>query len=213
MILESSIVIFQTLEPLPPQWPQQPWQPQWPQWPQQPHFINFLLILMVGSSLAPTLSIMVPFNRMDHQKFNFSLIFDTFSVGGCWGQPMLLFWKLVDETQISKPQNHTDTFIQNLTSIFLSVRPKLLVTFHYEIPCIHDLSKLSNIKVWEAAAVQIFFSLSGIQLSQNFLINFDRSPKYKFRLILFIFLRQCFSFYMCTLHIGKKPSVRKSYIS
>ena len=39
-----------------------------------------------------------------------------------------------------------------------------------ESDIIPDLSKLSNIKVWEAAAVQIFFSLSGIQFSQNLLI-------------------------------------------
>ena len=50
---------------------------------------------------------------------------------------MLLFGKLADETQISKPQDHTETFKQNLTCIFLSIRLKLLVTFHYEIPCIY----------------------------------------------------------------------------
>ena len=44
-----------------------------------------------------------------------------FLLGGCWGQPMLLFWKLVDETQILKPQEYIDTFNQNLTCIFLSV--------------------------------------------------------------------------------------------
>ena len=32
-----------------------------------------------------------PFCGMDHQKSKFSLIYGTFSVGGCWGQPMLLF--------------------------------------------------------------------------------------------------------------------------
>ena len=48
---------------------------------------------------------------------------------------MLLFWKLVDKTQISKPQDHTDTFKHNPISKFLSVRPKLLLTFQYEIPC------------------------------------------------------------------------------
>ena len=37
--------------------------------------------------------------------------FSTFSVGGCWGQPMLLFQKLVDETQMPKPQEYTDIFI------------------------------------------------------------------------------------------------------
>ena len=37
--------------------------------------------------------------------------FSTFSVRGCWGQPMLLFWKMVNETQMPKPQEYTDTFI------------------------------------------------------------------------------------------------------
>ena len=37
------------------------------------------------------------------ESWNIMLNFRTFSVGGCWGQPRLLFWKLVDETQISKP--------------------------------------------------------------------------------------------------------------
>ena len=71
---------------------------------------NFL-ILMVWSSLAPQWPILVIFCGMDHQKFNFSLIYGTLSNGGCWGQPMLLFQKLVDETQMPKPQKYTDTFI------------------------------------------------------------------------------------------------------
>ena len=33
------------------------------------------------------------------------------SFEGCWGPPMLLFWKLFDETQMPKPQEYTDTFI------------------------------------------------------------------------------------------------------
>ena len=48
---------------------------------------NFL-IQMVWSSPAPKWPILVPFCGMDHQKSNFLLIFGTFSVGGCWGQPM-----------------------------------------------------------------------------------------------------------------------------
>ena len=35
MTLKSSVVIFQTFEPLKPQWPLQPKQPPWPQWPLQ----------------------------------------------------------------------------------------------------------------------------------------------------------------------------------
>ena len=59
-----------------------------------------------------------------------------FSGGGCWGQPKLIFWKLVNETQISKPQEYTVTFKQNLTCIFLSVRVNLKETFQCETPCI-----------------------------------------------------------------------------
>ena len=57
---------------------------------------------------------------------------------------MLLQQKLVDETQISKPQDHTDTFKQNLPSIFLSVMPKLLLTFQYEIPCTYNACISNN---------------------------------------------------------------------
>ena len=42
---------------------------------------------------------------------------------------MLIFWKLVDETQISKLQEYTVTFKQNLTYIFLCVRVNLKETF------------------------------------------------------------------------------------
>ena len=37
------------------------------------------------------------------ESWNTTLNFSTFSVGGCWGQPMFLFKKLVYETQMSKP--------------------------------------------------------------------------------------------------------------
>ena len=51
-----------------------------------------LLILMVRSSLAPKWSKPVPFCGMDNQKSSFLLISGTLCFGGCWGQPMLLFW-------------------------------------------------------------------------------------------------------------------------
>ena len=78
------------------------------------------------------------------ESWKFLLNFSTFSIGGCWGQSMLLFWKLVDKTQISKPQDHTDNFKHNPISIFLSVRPKLLLTVQYEIPC--TWISLTNLK-------------------------------------------------------------------
>ena len=49
---------------------------------------------------------------------------------------MLIFRELVDETQISKPQEYTNTFKQNLTCIFLSVRVNSKETFQCETPCI-----------------------------------------------------------------------------
>ena len=39
--------------------------------------------------------------------WNIILNLSTFSVGGCWGQPILLFWEQMEETQISKPPEAT----------------------------------------------------------------------------------------------------------
>ena len=89
LTLQSSVVIFQVLEPLQPPWP----------------------------------------------LSTYHKISDALSVGGCWGELMLLFWKLVDETQISKPQEYANTFKQTLTCIFLSVRVNLKETFQCETPC------------------------------------------------------------------------------
>ena len=50
-------------------------------------------------------------------------------------QLILLFWKLVDQTKISKPQDFRTLFKQILAYIFLSVRAYSDVTFQYEIPC------------------------------------------------------------------------------
>ena len=94
-----------------------------------------LLILMLWSSLAPKWLIPVPFCGMDHQKSNFLLIFDTLSVGGCWGQPMLLFWKLIDETQISKPPEPTMHHNSIKLWILLSLSADLLYILQYETPC------------------------------------------------------------------------------
>ena len=64
---------------------------------------------MVRLPLAPLWPILAPFHGMDHQKSNFSLISGTLSVGGCWGQLMLLFFENSCGTQkfpISVFQNH-----------------------------------------------------------------------------------------------------------
>ena len=60
---------------------------------------------------------------------------------------MLLFWKLVDETQISKPQDYTNTFRQILTSIFLSVRAILKETVQCETPCKYNFAHWTD-QIW-----------------------------------------------------------------
>ena len=95
---------------------------------------NFL-IQMVWSSMTWKWPIPVLFCGMNHQKYKFPLISVSFSVGGCWGQNMLLFWKLVDETQIPQSQEYTDTFKQSRTCTFLSIRGNLKYTLCHEGPC------------------------------------------------------------------------------
>ena len=90
---------------------------------------------MVGSFLAPKWQIMVPFCGMDHQKSNFLLISDTHSAGGCWGQPMVLLWKLDDETQMGNPCDHAVRDTSPKFSVFLPLRAILKNPYHYETPC------------------------------------------------------------------------------
>ena len=99
MALKSSVVIFQALKPLRPQLPLQPQQPPWPQWPLQPHFIKKILLLMVGYLLATKSPILVFFLWNGSSRTQIFTDICTFSVGGCWVQLILNFWKLVDETQ------------------------------------------------------------------------------------------------------------------
>ena len=90
---------------------------------------------MVGLFLAAKWPIMVPFCGLDHQKSIVLLISDTLSVGGCWGQPMLLFWKLVDETQMGSPCDHAVRDISSKLSIFLPLRAIYFRSYRYETPC------------------------------------------------------------------------------
>ena len=94
-----------------------------------------LLMLMIGSSLASKYSKTVPFCGIDHQKLDFLLISDTLYVRGCWGQPMLLFWKLVDETQISNsPEATRRPSLENIL-VLLSLRAILFGPIQYDTPC------------------------------------------------------------------------------
>ena len=99
---------------------------------------------MVGSSMAPKWPIPVPLWGIDHQKSNYSLISYTLSVGGCWGQPILLFWKLVDETQNLIPRE--PTMHHNLIKllILLPFRADLLCTLQCETPCTYPFFHITN---------------------------------------------------------------------
>ena len=81
-----------------------------------------LLILTIGSSLALKLSKPGPFCEIDNQKLNFLLISDTLSVRGCWGHSMLIFWKLIDGTQISTSSKATIHHNLRKSLIFLPLR-------------------------------------------------------------------------------------------
>ena len=114
---------------------------------------------MVGWSLAPKWPILVHFCGMDHQKSNFFTDFSTFSVRGCWGQPMLLFWKLIHETQNLLPLKATRHHNSTKLLIFLPLRANSLCNLHYETPCnsVQDrfggyfLVSESNVRIWDAA--------------------------------------------------------------
>jgi hypothetical protein len=83
------------------------------------------------------------------------LNFSNFSFGGWWCQPMSLFWKLVDETQMAAPQEYTDVFI-NVKKLFLvGLRGLQSNSNQYERPCI--------VKYWNHSLTikHIFYLLVG----------------------------------------------------
>ena len=107
-----------------------------------------LLILMVWSSLAPKWPLPVSFCGIDCQKSNFSLISDTLSVGGCWGQPMSFFWKLVDETQMSNPPEPAMHHYQLKILILLPTRAIYFYSLWYETPCRSEYRRSSAYAVF-----------------------------------------------------------------
>ena len=77
-----------------------------------------------------------------NKKCNYKdlLCFSTFSVGGCWGQPMLLFWKLTNETQMHKPPEATRHHNSLKSLILLPLRADLLCILHYETPVFKNVT-------------------------------------------------------------------------
>ena len=106
----------------------------------EPYFINWPPDLdgwiIHGTKIIKT----GPFLWNGSSKIHSLLISNTFAFGGCWGQWMLFFWKLVDKTQLAKPPEHTRHHDSRQLLILLSLRAIYFSTFQYETPCIHSNS-------------------------------------------------------------------------
>ena len=83
------------------------------------------------------------------ESWKFMSNFSTLSIRGCWGQPILLFWKLVHKTQISKLPEPTRHHNSIRLWILLSLRADLLYILQYETPCINNISHSSRNYFWE----------------------------------------------------------------
>ena len=70
------------------------------------------------------------------------LNFSTFPVNGCRGQVMLLFWKLVQQTQTSKPLETSRHHNPTKLLVFPPLRVDLLCTLYYETPCRKAFSEI-----------------------------------------------------------------------
>ena len=123
MTQKPSVVIFQALKPLQPQWPQ------------QPHFIKKIThpdgLIIPGTKMTN----ISPFLWNGSSKIILFTDFSTFSVGGCWGQPMLLFWKLIHKTQMSNPPDAASYRNSTKLLILLPLRAIYFYSLHYETPC------------------------------------------------------------------------------
>ena len=122
---------------------------------------------MVKSSLAPKWSKHIPFCGMNHQKYNFLLISGTLSFGGCWGQPELPFWKLIDETQMSTPSKATEH--QNATKLwfFYPSEPFSFVHFNMIHPVCQQSLVYNVIQIFKS----YFFFFSDPFTVKEFLMN------------------------------------------
>ena len=87
------------------------------------------------------------------ESWNIILNFSTFSFGGCWGQPMLPFWKLIHKTQISNPPEAASYRNSTKLLILLPLRDIYYYSLHYETPCMYltiwvFLPYISDVLAW-----------------------------------------------------------------
>ena len=110
-------------------------QPRWPLQPQKPYFTKELPDSDGWIILDTKMTNSCQFLWNSSSKIQFFTDFSTFSAGGCWGQPMLLFWKLGQETQMSTPPEATRHHISTQLLVLLHLRAIYFSTFQYETPC------------------------------------------------------------------------------
>ena len=93
------------------------------------------------------------------ESWKFMSNFSTLSIRGCWGQPILLFWKLVHKTQISKLPEPTRHHNSIRLWILLSLRADLLYILQYETPCTKVCWGISNDWMILSTLFQVQYSL------------------------------------------------------
>ena len=90
---------------------------------------------MIASPLAPKWPILIPFCGLDHQKSKFLLVSCNFDVRGCWGQPILLFWKNIDKTQMSLSPECAATFFWTWKSTLVGHLGLQSMAYRVGTPC------------------------------------------------------------------------------
>ena len=120
------------------------------------------------------------------------LNFSNFSLGGWWGHPISLFWKLVDETQMAAPRKYTDAFII-IKKLFLGGLWGLQSnSIWYERPCrkfkhkeiqIWYVFLILSLHIWNSNFVYLVRSF----LNYEFILRYATLNKKKLHIIQHIF--------------------------
>ena len=132
-----------SLKPLQPHWPHQPLQTDLTSLYSPISSKNFL-ILMVESNLYQNDQYWSLFVEWIIKNLIFHWYLIPVSIRGCWSQPMLLFFKLVDETQMTKALKHTKHHKSTKLLILLPLREIYFRLFLYETPCMYFYIRLKS---------------------------------------------------------------------
>ena len=84
-------------------------------------------------------------SKMLEESWDIRSNFGILSVGGCGGQPILLFWKYMYKSQMFRPHECATTFFKNLRSILVGHFGLQSVSYRVETPCTIVASYLKRI--------------------------------------------------------------------